>query len=331
MTGKTYTSIVTKRGRLMLASMTGLAFYQPEVDVNYGSASDTGLPFVVSVEEVLGNATSWKLKAAFQLCQFGVSQGAPGTSWDWYDVEEGQKSFMLPVGDFESQDASLTNISPNPSLETGATGWGQVNGAGGSATGSHETSAGYHGVGFRRASWYVATTVPSGGQHGPLTTVTPGRDYTFGMAVRESKKIRGRFGVRWDNGNVTWGPSRVVPANEWVYGGLHVTVPAGRTTGACFFEASGTAGVDGALNRENGDTQDVDAHLVAEGHVPVVFTDGTETIVGEKFLVASSGDILPTHRSRMIRGFGERTRLRFWFEAVGATSGFGLVLSITNP
>lgn len=331
MTVKTFTPIIANRMPFMRASTTGLAARQPENPVIFRSANRDGLRFTISVLEVLGSADSWKLKAAFQLCQWGVLGGAPNTSWDWYDLEDEQKAFMLPEGDFGTDEVTVSNLATNPSLETDAVGWGQVAGTGGAASGAHMTDGdAYHGQNYRRMTWTTGTTSPSGGQYGVRTEVAPNVPHTFGLAVRTSKSIRGRWGVRWANNTHTWGESSILPANTWVYGGISAVAPPGQATGTAMWEPSGEPGVDaGAANWNVGDWQDVDAHSVVEGSRTPTFFTGTQTFPAETMVVANSADAIPVHRSRSIRGFGDFAAIRMFYETVNPSSDFGLVLSIT--
>lgn len=327
---KSFTSIIANKGKFMRASTTGLAPRQPENLVMFTSGNRDGVRFTVSVLEVLGSADRWKLKAAFQLCQWGVIDGAPNTSMEWYDVEEPQKAFMLPEGDFNRAESTIENRAVNPVLETDAAGWGQRAGTGGSASGEHVADgSGYQSMNYRSMVWTAPTTAPSGGMYGARTPVTPGVPVTVGLAVRASKDIRGRFGIMWDNNTIEWQPSQIVPANSWVYGGITATPPIGRSTGTAIWEASGEDGVDGAANWQIGDELNATAHLVADGEFSPRYVSGTEVTPAEEMLIASGDDAFPLHRSRVIRGFGELTAIRMWYETVNPSSDFGLVLSIT--
>lgn len=325
---RTFTGIIAHNARLMRASTTGLAFRQPENLVDFSSASRDGLRFTLSVLDVIGSADQWKLTAAWQLCKWGMT-GAPNTSWAWYDVPEHKKPFMLPEGDWQVEDDMIVNLSPNPSLLTDATGWAQLNGTGGSASGSHQAGTGFHGAGFRRATWTAATTSPSGGQSGPTAPVTAGLVHTFGLAARPSKQIRGRWSVEWSNGARSNSPEQVVPGGVWTYGGVRAVPPVGVTTGRCWFESAGTEGVSpGAANWASGNTLDVDAHLVAAGSRPIQYVHGSQGAPAELGVVARHTDPLPVLTSSMIRGFGRFAAVRFGFQTLNPSSDFGLRISL---
>lgn len=326
---RTFTNRIAYNDFLPINAGTGLSKRQPENIMDFSSASADGLRLSVSVMSQQGTADDWFLRVYPQMCKWdGAATGAPNTSWEWYDIEDAQMAYMMPEGNFLAPGYELTNLSSNPTLETDATGWMQVISQGGSASGSHMTDGGYDGPAYRRMTVTSATTTPNGGQGGPSTPVTPGDRMTFGMAVRESRALRGRFTVQWNDGTTSAAPSQLIAPNTWTYGGLQVRVPAGKTSGRCVFQAFGSSGQSGSVNREVGDTQDVDAHLVAKGFVPLRFTDTTGSLEGQENTIAYSGSPLPLHTSRLIRGFGRFVALRFEYEAVNPSSDFGLWMSI---
>lgn len=86
---------------------------------------------------------------------------------------------------------AVTNLAPNPSLETNATDYSVESGDGGVATAARQTSGGYSGSAYYRATWTTGSTGNSRVTYA-ISGVTPG-SYCISLWVRSS--VGGSLGI----------------------------------------------------------------------------------------------------------------------------------------
>lgn len=166
-----------------------------------------------------------------------------------------------------------TNLVPNPQPISG-TGWGNINGTGGTATITLPTSAGGPaGNNARRQTWTAAPSNYSTGQWVGSTAlpipVTPGATYSVAIYVRTSKDQRLRLAVQhWDTTSyatsllLSSSAEVVVLANTWTEMKFEgIVADAGAT--AMRLRVDNIAGTSGSL-WAIGDWLEVQASTVVE-------------------------------------------------------------------
>lgn len=174
-----------------------------------------------------------------------------------------------------------TNRAKNPSMGTDTNSWSTVNGTGGAATATRETSGGAVGTAFRRITWTTGTTAVGGG-HQTTTTAfgliaaNPGERCAASLYVRSNRAQTVRLAIVWrdaSNANIGNAPGASIPLSPNTWTRISVadqTAPAG-AVGA---NISALA-VAGGVNWQAGDTLDADALLFeASGTVVNSYYDG---------------------------------------------------------
>lgn len=154
---------------------------------------------------------------------------------------------------------AITNFNINPSLEANGNSWGGWAGSGGVYTLARQTTGGYHGAAFHRATW---TTAGSGGVNFTFPAVA-GTTYTTSMYVRPSKTTS--VWCNWQNGGST-STSYNITANIWNRVTCTGTVPSGQTS-----VQFNVYGFNAAVN----ETLDGDAGMVVEGTQNYNYADGS--------------------------------------------------------
>lgn len=169
--------------------------------------------------------------------------------------------------------AAITNLIPNPSMETNLTGWGAWagNGAGATTTRINTPGPAPNGTWFGRLTWTTATTSPSGGPSYSFT-VTPGTVYNASVYVRSSKDQNVYLEMKYQSsGGTTLAATNnggaSLTAGVWKRIQFYTSAPANTATLA--------AGVYGtSTNWAINDYIDFDALMITTGSTTYNYADG---------------------------------------------------------
>lgn len=344
------TAVLVHQGLVSPTEQAGYKlFAQPEYPYSFDLADK--VTFALSVLDVQGSASSWYLKAKFQVANPNAS-GFQFAGPAWADLQTEQVQTMIAEGvtwyGGAGLAASYTNLTPRPS-ET-FTDWNAVAGTGGAAAATTVTTGGFSGANFRRVTWSTGTSAVSGGvqlESSAAFTPTEGLAYSAGISVRSSIGQRVQFGIDWMDGSDAvissgFASGVVLVANTWTrLSVLNRTAPAGAVLGRLVVKASaGTGGVNWSI----GDTLDADAALTVQAAtLPLIYFDGgttdaawtgsanasTSIWTNPGGIVATSGDALPVTVLRTLRDFGSRARVVIQPVASGASADFAVRYSLT--
>ena len=180
------------------------------------------------------------------------------------------------AGHGQNGSAAITNLSPNPSLESGSGGWTTNSwGMGGAGTTSMATGGGASGSNSYRLTF---TTTPTSGQpyiSATSASVTVGQSYCFSVSVRPSwSGVFFDTVLEWRDASNVWisgvaGSSTAAPPGVWTKLSACGTVPAGisnvlllvRRSGGTWPPANATWDTDAVML-----TQSTSAQNYADGN-----------------------------------------------------------------
>lgn len=179
----------------------------------------------------------------------------------------------------------ITNLVPNPSLESNMNSWIANYGTGGSAASgspSLETSGGYSGNNFYRMKWGTGSTaLGRGAEHGQISsvsTIKPNTPYSGSVWVRTTRAQTLTLAILYTNSSGSGisyveGTSQVVSPGTWTKL-VHSSTSPGSTVGMALRIYSTAAG---STNWQANDTLDVDALMVTEGTTVNNYADGNSS------------------------------------------------------
>jgi prepilin-type N-terminal cleavage/methylation domain-containing protein len=174
--------------------------------------------------------------------------------------------------------AAITNIAPNPGLETNTTGWSSVWGNSGAGSGLRTTSVFHSGSAAHRMTWSSAPTAATSGIWSAIRVDTPsagGQTYTASMYIRTSWNGASyrMEPIPYDAsntflGSVGAGSITAMSANTWTRIMHTFTAPA--NTAKFDLRARYVSGTFPSI----GSTFDSDSVMLTEGDTVHDFADG---------------------------------------------------------
>jgi hypothetical protein len=250
--------------------------------VNLSVAFQTNVPATVNTvtsSNVALTANTWTQIGIVGTSGAGVTQAVitvaattGGVNWANGNTFDGDAVLV------EAPPVARTNMCTNPSLETDATGWSVTSGSVGTLGGALNTSGGYVGSNFYRATVgtaYSSMTNP-GWVNAPVGTLTAGQTYTFSAYVRVSvaRQIAFDLVVTTPTQVEQFGTYVTIPANTWTRISATWTIPSSNTgaTQVRIRPLNGDSNLWGA-----GETLDVDAVLIEQASTLGAYFDGSTT------------------------------------------------------
>jgi prepilin-type N-terminal cleavage/methylation domain-containing protein len=179
----------------------------------------------------------------------------------------------------------IVNVVVNPSSESTSSGWGTSIASSGAATTTRESSGGYSGTYFSRATYTTSPTAPSGERYLTGTQVTVGQAYSGAVYVRTNRAQVAYLRLRFQGtgGGDVFGQSTAIPANTWTRIGIaNATALTGTVQISVIL-------ISGSVIAQVGDTFDADAAILYIGSTIPNFADGnSEGWVWDSTINASS-------------------------------------------
>jgi prepilin-type N-terminal cleavage/methylation domain-containing protein len=177
--------------------------------------------------------------------------------------------------------AAVTNLVPNPSVETNTTSW-SAQYAGGAGTIARMTDGGNTGSSYIRQTWTTAPTSSGTGawvQNSTNGVIAEGKTYTASAYLRPSKAQRVAVWIYWINSSgasisTISGTAQVAPAGSWTRVSVTATAPVGAVR---FFVVPWSVTGTGYVPWVAGDYMDADSAMMTETGSVTTYADGTSS------------------------------------------------------
>ena len=214
---------------------------------------------------------------------YSVNNNANPQTWGITESNNSQSYYVNNTGAASpTSGAWVTNLLPNPSIESGTTAnwsfrwYGNTGGAG---TNSVATNGGYKGNDYLHKVWTTASSAQDNGFNstnsaGTVSYVSPGTTYTASAYVRTNRSdVIFKTQIVWQDATGTTlssatGPGVTPAANTWTRTSETAVAPAGAVESYVIF-----SNLSNSYSWAVGDTLDMDAAMFVQSGILSTYTD----------------------------------------------------------